>query len=170
MLLSNSCFQLKFQPFFLVTCLRSAFVKRLTSVSKLSPETVFCIEFVNLSITKSRCIFFSFFTCQKYDFFFYQWAKAATDTRQTHLIFIFLFPKSYPKVTLWKRESLLQKEIINKQKQAASTAACLLYVLKFSSSQELPEGNSVETESTWRFVQRKLSMTYKPNKPYLIRQ
>ena len=59
--------QLKFHPFFLVTCLRSAFVKRLTSVGKLSPEIVFWIEFVNLSITKSRYIFFSFFTIQRYE-------------------------------------------------------------------------------------------------------
>ena len=58
MLSSSSAFQLKFQPFFFVTCIKSALVKRKTSVAKLSPEIVFWIEFVSLSTMKPSAIDF----------------------------------------------------------------------------------------------------------------
>lgn len=61
---SSSVFQLKAHPFFFVTCFKSVFAKRLTSVGKLSPEKVFWIEFVSLSISKSSAIFLCFFTPQ----------------------------------------------------------------------------------------------------------
>ncbi len=41
----NSFFQLKAQPFFFVTFFRSAFVRKFTSVAKLSPDIAFRMEF-----------------------------------------------------------------------------------------------------------------------------
>jgi len=67
LLLSNSYFHLKFHPLLFVTFLRSVRVKRLISVWKLSPDIVFWIESVSLSMTKSRCIVLSFFTRQIYE-------------------------------------------------------------------------------------------------------
>jgi hypothetical protein len=61
-LLKGVLTQSKFQPFFLVTCYKSALVKRNTSVAKLSPEIVFWMELVSLSTIKSRSMGLFVFT------------------------------------------------------------------------------------------------------------
>ena len=63
---SNSAFQLKFQPLTLETNFKSGLLKRITSVMKLSPEIVFNIESVSLSIMKSCSKIIEFFILQSY--------------------------------------------------------------------------------------------------------
>lgn len=58
----SSCAQLKDQPFFFVTVFKSALVKGVTSVSKLSPVKTLTTELVSLSTSKSKRIGFRFFT------------------------------------------------------------------------------------------------------------
>ena len=63
---SNSCFQLKFHALLLVIYFKSDLPNRITSVWKLSPETVFRIEFVSLSMIKPCSVFFESSILQRY--------------------------------------------------------------------------------------------------------